>query len=334
MADYRITLACRNYDRTQPVIRETVKADGVDLRVVESTNVPKMFGGLVNGEYDVAEFSMAELVYSASREQNQLVAIPVFPLRMFRHAFIFCNTSAGIEGPESLDGKRIGFYKLAQTACVWVRGLLIDEYNLSPTKTQWYTSAIHNWDEPKLTKEVNTRDGSVIRWLQDNGSELDQRPNLALVEGRIDALGGATPPRSFVEGDKRVRRLIANYPQVEAAYFKKTGIFPIMHALVIRKSVVDAHPDLPEKLFHLFVQAKKLAMQWIRTDGSLSLAWNHWYLDEEGKIFPQDPWAYGLERNSHVISKFLSYCYDLGVCENKLDPKDLFHPGTWDLKDE
>jgi len=333
MAEYRITLACRNYDRTQAVIRGTAKADGVDLRVVESTNVPKMFGGLANGEYDVAEFSMAELVYSASREQNQLVAIPVFPLRMFRHAFIFCNTSAGIEGPESLDGKRIGFYKLAQTACVWVRGILIDEYKLSPMRTQWYTAAIHNWDDPKLTKEVNTRDGSVIRWLEGNGAELDQRPNLALVEGKIDALGGATPPRSFVEGDKRVRRLFENYRQVEEAYFKKTGIFPIMHALVARKSVVNEHPDLPEKLFHLFVQAKKSAMEWIRTEGSLSMAWSHWYLDEEKEIIGQDPWAYGLEKNSHVISKFLTYCYELGVSEKKLSPKDLFHPSTWELKD-
>jgi 4,5-dihydroxyphthalate decarboxylase len=334
MADYSVTLACRNYDRTQAIIRGTAKAEGVGLRVVEPTSVPKMFGGLVNGEYDVAEFSMAELVYSASREQNQLVAIPVFPLRMFRHAFIFCNTSAGIEGPESLDGKRIGFYRVAQTACVWVRGILIGEYNLSPERTQWYTVAIHAWDDPKAKKEVKTRDGSVIRWLEDDGTDLDKRPNLALVEGKIDALGGAMVPRSFVERDKRVRRLIQNYRQVEVAYFKKTGIFPIMHALVARKSVIDQHPDLPEKLFKLFVQAKKSAREWIRAEGALGMAWNHWYLDEEEEIFRQDPWAYGLERNSHVISKFLSYCYDLGVCENKLNPKDLFHPSTWDLKDE
>ena len=217
MADYRVALACRNYDRTQAVIRGTAKAEGVDLRVVESTSVPKMFGGLVNGEYDVAEFSMAELVYSVSRDQNQLVAIPVFPLRMFRHAFIFCNTSAGIERPESLDGKRIGFYRLAQTACVWVRGILIDEYHLSPERTQWYTVAIHAWDDPKAKKEAKTRDGSVICWLEDDGTDLDKLPNLALVEGKIDALGGASPPRSCVEGDKRGRRLFENYRTVEAA---------------------------------------------------------------------------------------------------------------------
>ncbi|NIO11916.1 MAG: hypothetical protein GTO40_29350 [Deltaproteobacteria bacterium] len=328
-----ITLACRAYDRTLPAVRGKVKAPGLDLRVVETTSVPQMFGGLVKGEYDVAEFSMAELVYSVSREENQFVAIPVFPLRMFRHSFIFCNTDAGIDGPDDLDGKRIGFYKLAQTACVWIRGILVEEYNLSPRNTQWYTAAIHNWDDPTLTKEVNTRDGSVIRWLEGDGVELDQRPNQALVEGKIDALGGASPPRSFLDGDKRVKRVIENYREVEAAYFKRTGIFPIMHALVARKSVVDEHPDLPEKLFYLFVEAKKMARQWLMIDGTLSLAWNQYYLAEEKRLFRQDPWTYGLEHNSHVIDKFLTYCYDLGVCESKLNPRDLFHPSTWELRD-
>ncbi len=116
MADYSVTLACRNYDRTQAVIRGTAKAEGVDLRVVESTSVPKMFGGLVNGEYDVAEFSMAELVYSVSREQNQLVAIPVFPLRMFRHAFAWPGAAGTLTKRKKYSAKTHGPTAWKETA--------------------------------------------------------------------------------------------------------------------------------------------------------------------------------------------------------------------------
>ncbi len=335
--NYRITLACQNYDRTHAVIHGLIKANGIDLQVVEMNNAGKMTTGMFNGEYDVSEFSFAEHVYYTSRNRSSLVGIPVFPLRMFRHGFIFCNTSSNITDPKYLEGKKVGLYRLAQTACVWIRGLLVDEHGVSPKGTGWYVPSrhpIHNWDDGSEADQVEPGDGSIIRYLEmreqhDNQGVVDT----ALCEGEIDALCSAVPPRSFLKGDKRIKRLVENYKRVEVSYFKKTGIFPIMHVLVAKKSVVEEHPDLPGKLFALFSESKKLAMRQLRAEGSLSLAWKDHYVDEEEEILQADGWAYGLGKNRHVINKFLSYCYELGVANREMRPEELFAPSTWDLRE-
>ena len=331
MADYDITLACRNYDRTQAILRGLVKVEGIKLKVLEMDSVPEMFSRFFRGEYDVSEFSLAELVYYISRGNDEFVGIPVFPSRMFRHGFIFCNASSDIQGPESLHGKRIGFPRLAQTASIWIRGMLIGEYKNSPKAMHWYAAALHHWDGGDDRGEIQPRDGSVIHWLERKGRNENEVAELALREGRIDVIGTTQFPKVFSRSDKELKRLFPNYQEVEAAYFKKTGIFPIMHVLAARKAVVEQHPDLPQKIFELFSKAKRWAREWIRTDPSLSLVWKNHYLDEEDKIFQKDPWAYGLKENAHAISQFLSYCYDLGISKKASTPKDLFAPSTWEL---
>ena len=156
----------------------------------------------------------------------------------------------------------------------------------------------------------------------------------ALGEGKIDALGTTGLPNSFIKGHKSIKRLFENYRDEEMSYFKKTRIFPIMHILVARKSVVEQHPDLPRKLFQLFVESKRLALNKLKKDVSLSIVWKNPYLDEEEKVFQGDPWAYGLNRNSHIIDKFLTYCYNQGVSARKMSPRDLFIPDTCDLTEE
>ena len=331
MSNTRITLACRNYDRTQAIIRGLVKIPGIDLHVIEMSDVPKMFTGLFKGEFDASEMSLAELVYYASRNQNDFIGIPVFPSRMFRHGFLFYNTASGIRSPGDLAGKRIGFPRLTQTACIWIRGILVEEYKVSAKKTRWYATSLHHWEDAHFKDELKPQDGSQIQWLEKRRDGDNDSAELALMEGSIDALGTTQPPSAFLQGDKKVKRLFENYQAVEAAYFKKTKIFPIMHVLAVQKSVVVNHPDLPRELFQLFLHSKRLANEWLRMDPSLRLAWKNHYLDLEREIFHGDPWTDGLEANAHVIDKFLSYCYELGVSARKMHPKELFHPGTWDL---
>lgn len=334
MRDYKITLACRNYDRTQAIVRGLVTAEGIKLKVLEMSSVPRMFSGFFRGEYDVSEFSLAELVYYASRGNDEFVGIPVFPSRMFRHGFIFCSASSDIRGPESLQGKNIGFPRLVQTASIWIRGILTGEHKISPKNIHWHVASVHHWDGGDVRDEIQPRDGSVIHWLERKGKDENESAELALSEGRIDVLGTTQFPKAFSGGDKEIKRLFPNYQDVEASYFKKTRIFPIMHVLAARKAVVDRHPDLPGKIFELFSKAKRWGREGIRTDPSLSLVWKNQYLDEEEKIFQGDPWAYGLKENAHAISQFLSYCYDLGVSKREVTPQDLFAPTTWELAEE
>ena len=334
MEPYKITLACRNYDRTEAIIRGLVKPSGVDLEVNQVDQPRILFTRMFNGEFDVSEFSLAEYVYYTSRDNSEFIAIPVFPSKVFRHSFIFFNTSAKIEKPEDLTEKRIGFIEWVQTAAIWIRGTLVEEYHVSPENTGWYTPQLHHWDTGGSKDEVKPRDGTEIRWLENNGKDRIEMLDSALVEGKLDALGTTGLPNSYIKGDKTIKRLFENYRDEEMSYFKKTRIFPIMHILVARKSVVEQHPDLPQKLFELFVESKRLAQEKLKKDLSLSLVWKNPYLEEEEKIFQGDPWAYGLNRNSHIIDKFLTYCYNQGVSARKMNARDLFVPDTWDLTEE
>ena len=333
MQHYEITLACRHYDRTEAVIRGQVKASGVELKVAEIDQPQNLFTRMFEGEFDVAEFSLAELVYYTSMDQCDFIAIPVFPSKVFRHSFIFFNTYSEIERPEDLEGKRIGFVEWIQTAAIWIRGTLVEEYDISPENTGWYTPQLHHW-VTNGKDDVKPRDGSVIHWLEKDKKDIREVVESALVEGRLDALGTPQIPSSFIKGDRRVKRLFENYREVELSYFKKTRIFPIMHILVARKAVVEEHPDLPCKLFDLFVQSKRLAQEKLKKDLSLSIVWKNPYLDEEESFFQGDPWAYGLEHNAHIIDKFLSYCHDQGVSARRMSPRDLFVPTTWELTEE
>ncbi|MEE9550226.1 MAG: PhnD/SsuA/transferrin family substrate-binding protein [Candidatus Binatia bacterium] len=331
MPSNQITLACRNYDGVNAILRGQITMPGIELRPIEMVRVADIFAGLYKGQYDVSEMSFAELVYYTSRNQCDFIGIPVFPSRVFRHSFLFCRSSSDIRGPEDLNGKKLGFLRWVQTAATWMRGMLVDEYGISPKSTNWYVASMHHWDDGHANEEITPRDGSVIRWIEAKGSNVSERSYLALAEGEIDALGVTENQLDLLQGDKRIKRVFENYQEEEASYFKKTRIMPIMHILAIRKSVVKQHPDLPEKLFKLFCQSKKLAQEWMRTIPSLTIAWRNEYLEKEREIFHEDPWAYGLEKNRHLIEKFLSYCHAQGISDQKISPEDLFEPSTWSL---
>lgn len=334
MDSYKITLACRNYDRTHAAIRQIVGSQGLDVHIHELTDAADMFTAMFRGEYDVSEFSFGELVYNFSRNPDSFVAIPVFPLRMFRHSWIFVNASAGIKSPEDLRGRKIGLYRLAQTACIWIRGILQEEYGVSAKNTSWFTPSIHNWPDDTERNKIRAPDGSAVSWLErKQGQSNIEALDTALREGIIDAICSAVRPPSFIKRDITIKRLFGNYEDVERTYFDKTKIFPIMHVLAVRKDIVEKHPDLPLRLFELFSQAKKLSNEWIKKEGTVCLAWKDSYLEKERQIFQEDPWAYGLRKNLHVIEKFLSYCYEQGVSVRKTDPRELFASSTWDVEE-
>jgi 4,5-dihydroxyphthalate decarboxylase len=155
----------------------------------------------------------------------------------------------------------------------------------------------------------------------------------ALIDGQIDVLM-TTENRKYdlIAGDPRVRPLFGDARQAEVDYYKKTGIMPIMHVLVMRRSIVERYPELPQHIFRLFCKAKELGRDWIISVPSLSIAWKNHYLDEERKIFGnRDPWSYGLKANFAVLAKFLSYCDAQGISARPITPHDLFVPSTWEL---
>ena len=335
MTNASLTLACRNCDGTNPIIRGALRPQGIDLQVNEVNDVVRMFSGMFNGEYDVAEMSLAEMIYYLTRDQCDFIGIPVFPSRLFRHSFMLCNATAGICGPEDLTGKRIGGLRWVQTAFIWLRGMLVDEYNLSAKDTDWYVSALHHWHENGSEEKIMPRDGSVVKILTGAGADEYEMSCRALFDGKIDVLM-TTENRKYdvLAEDARVRPLFIQAREAEADYYKKTGIIPIMHVLVMRRSIAERYPEMPQRFFELFCQSKKLGRDWIRSVPSLMMAWKNQYLDEERALFEGlDPWAYGLKANFAALTKFLSYCDAQGISARSITPYDLFAPSTWELSE-
>jgi 4,5-dihydroxyphthalate decarboxylase len=326
-----IRLASRTYDGTLPILRGQIQVPGFDLHITEASDVAGMFAGMFKGHYDVGEMSLGELIYYTSRSRAEFIGIPVFPSRMFRHGFIFCRRSSGVDKPGDLSGKSVGFLRWVQTAAIWMRGMLVDEYGVSVSATRWYIASMHHWDDADPSAVVEPRDGSIIHRIESKGSTASERACRALFDGEVDALGVTESQLPMLLANDGVGRLFADPRQVEVSYFHKTRILPIMHVVAVRKKLVNEHRDLPEKLFRLYADAKQWAQHWRRAIPSLVEAWPNHYLSEEEKIFEIDPWAYGLEANRHVLDKFLAYCYAQGVSAKKIAPDELFYSSTLKL---
>jgi 4,5-dihydroxyphthalate decarboxylase len=327
----KIRLASRAYDGTLPILRSQMGIPGFEFDITETEDVPRMFAGMFQGRYDVSEMSLGELIYYTSRDKADFIAIPVFPSRMFRHGFIFCRKSAGINHPADLNGKKIGFLRWVQTAAIWMRGMLIDECGVSAKDREWYVASMHHWDDHDPGATVEPRDGSVIRMIENRGKNTSERACRALFEGQVDALGVTESQLPTLLANDSVQRLFGNSREVEAAYFHKTKILPIMHVLALQKSLADRYPELPEKLFRLYCDAKRWAQRWRRAIPSLVEAWPNHYLAEEQKLFTVDPWAYGLEASRHVLDTFLGYCHAQGITARRIAPEEIFHPNTLKL---
>lgn len=333
--DKEIVVACRNTDATNALIRGVAGSGGLPLRVVENNNVVAMFAGMLRGDYDASEMSLAEFIYYRSRGEADFIGIPVFPSRVFRHGYLWCNKAAGIETAVQLSGRRIGFLRWVQTAFVWVRGALVEDYGVSRADTQWFVNSLHHWQDG-ADHGVAPRDGSTIRILGEKpGMDEYERICEALIEGELDAIAITENRRyfDFLAGNDKVRRLFPAPRKEEAEYFRRTGVYPIMHVLVVREAALATHPGLGEKLFELFSESKRLGRAWAHSTPSLTLAWKDEYLEEERAILGSDPCRFGLEENRRVLNRFLGYCYEEGIAARRMEAGELFARETWSLRE-
>lgn len=329
----KLRLASRAYDGVLPILRGQMKIPGIEFEITETEDVPGMFAGMFKGQYDISEMSLGELIYYTSRGKADFVAVPVFPSRMFRHGFFFVRRDSGIQRPEDLNGKRLGFLRWVQTAAIWMRGMLTDQYGVSARDSQWHVASMHHWDEHDPGATVEPRDGSVIRMMQNSGRNTSERACRALFDGQVDALGVTESQLPALLADASVKKLFDNSREIEASYFRETKILPIMHVLALQKPIVERHPELPEQLFRLYAGAKRWAQRWRRAIPSLVEAWPNHSLDEERNIFQTDPWAYGLDANRHVLEKFLGYCDAQGITARRVAPEEIFSPSTVKLSE-
>lgn len=227
----------------------------------------------------------------------KFVTLPVFPSRMFCHAFIFANTRTGVAVPKDLEGKRIGVQGYQMTAAVWIRGLLRRDFGVDLEDVSWFEGGVN---EPGVIGEDQTsmRPGGKQLEIQNIGDERTLSDMLAADE--LDAIIGAVRPDSLRTHD-HVRRML-----MERDYYQRTKVFPIIHGLVMLKEFHRENPDLARKIYQAFDEAKKIALAQTRFTGSLRfmLPWMIEDLEEIEEVFGDDFWPYGIESNRPSLEAF------------------------------
>lgn len=324
-----LTLACGLYDRTVGLQNGTVVSDGIDLNYITMRSRDGLFRRQArHAEFDVAEFSLSTYVILRARGDERMIAIPVFPSRKFRHSDVYVNTRKDIRKPEDLVGRRIGAQEYQQTAAVWIRGVLQEEYGVHPEQVEWYFGG---YNEPEnYTERVPINLPPAIRTVTiSNRQSLNQM----LEDGKIDAVMGASPPRAFIQHSANVARLFPNFKEVEIEYFRRTGIFPIMHTIVIKREIYERAPWIAVNLYLPFEKAKSVGSRRLHEVGQLycALPWLTEHLEETAQVLGTDPFSYGFDKNRRMLEKFLEYCQEQGLTERQLTIDELMVPETLDL---
>ncbi|TBL81228.1 ABC transporter substrate-binding protein [Paenibacillus thalictri] len=324
MKKLQLSLACWDYDRVQALIDGSVRPNGIELNFLKMPVEETFFRMMRHQEFDVSELSASSYLIARDRGFPNFTAIPVFPSRFFRHSGIYVNVNSGIDKPEDLKGKRIGLPEYQLTACVWIRGFLQNEYGVHPSEVEWFFGG---QETPGRIEKIKLELPSDIR-LTPIGP--DQTINQMLEDGELDAFIGPRAPSCFLNGSSRVKRLFANYVEVEKAYFQKTGIFPIMHVVAIRNEILEQHPWVAQNLYHAFVEAKNKVYEGFNQTAALkvTLPWLVSEIEQTKKLMGEDFWPYGLKENRATLEALTNYSYEQGLIKSKLSVEDLFVKST------
>jgi 4,5-dihydroxyphthalate decarboxylase len=325
MSKLRVTLACGDYDRTRALADGTVQVEGVELNYIPLGPEETFWRMEHFEEFDASEMSFGAYTVHRGHGESRFIALPIFPSRAFRHNAIYVHSGAGIERPEDLKGRRIGVPEYNVTAAVWMRGMLQHEYGVSPSDLHWYQGGLH--DPGRREKVMGTLPPGVSLEPLAEGKTL----NDMLDSGELDALMVPRMPRAFVEGSPNVRRLFPDYRAVEQDYFRRTGLFPIMHAIVLRTAVFEANRWLAESLFKAFVRAKDACANAMTLNTAAlpyMLPWMMDEMEETRRIMGKDYWPYGLEANRLPLTTFGHYAVEQGLTSQALPLESLFAAPT------
>ncbi len=316
-------MAAVDYDRFAALRDGRVRAEGIDLELLPMEVEEIFYRQARYAEFDVSEMSLSTYVLSLGRESFPYVAIPAFPSRYFRHQTMFMNANAGIEHPADLRGRRVGVPEYQITAGVWQRGILADDYGLDPRDVEWFSGGV---EQPgRVEKQaISLPDGVVVTPIGP-AATLSQM----IADGELDALLTAHVPEAFYRHD-HVRRLFPDYKAVEKDYFRRTGILPIMHLVVIRKGLLEREPWVARSLLKAFEQSLRLAREDLMYRSSLKvmLPWLADHVDETVSALGEDYWTYGIEPNRHVLETFLRYSHEQGLAARRYEPEEIFAPST------
>ncbi len=329
----KIKIAGYNYDRVQGLMDGRVRVEGCQSQF-EVAAIGEMNTHVFSGPKtrEVTEIGLLPFILAFANEGAlDYTLLPVFPLRVFRHKSIFIRTDRGITRPADLRGRKIATPGYSSTSLTWIRGIMQHEYGVTPEVIQWVVSS----------KDSTAKaSGGASKWesVLPDGISITKGPkgkdeSELLVDGDVDALFHAAEPRAYLEGHPKVARLFADSRKVERDYFSKTGIFPIMHAVAVRKDVLRAHPWLSKAVFDAYSRAKQLTYGYMKKEAwyKTSLPWVAQEAEETRKLMGDDYWPYGIGLNRKALDALLQYSHEQGLAKRKLKIEELFDPSTLEL---
>jgi 4,5-dihydroxyphthalate decarboxylase len=308
-----LTLACGDYELVRALKEQSVKPDGIDLTIVtRMDSSTRHWRFLRNREFDVAELSSGS--YMIAKDQGlPFDAIPVFLHRRFRHGFVFINAHKGIREPKDLIGRKVGVKSYQVSAIVWLRGILEHEYGVPHKSMEWYV---------EIDEDVEFQpppDLKITRLPDDKSVEA------MLVAGELDAVLHPDLIQPLIDKNPNVARLFPDYKQDEVAYYRKTGIFPIMHVMGIRREIVEQYPWVPLNLYEAFDKAKAAAMARMENPRLVPLAWYREAWEEQEEVLGPDPWVYGMtDQNRKTLETLVGYSHEQGMISRAIPLEELF----------
>jgi 4,5-dihydroxyphthalate decarboxylase len=321
-----LSCACPPYDRVLPLALNQVVPQGISLNFMLLPVEEIFWRQARHAEFDISECSLSTFVMLRSRGDDRFIAIPVFTSRFFRHSCVFINKHKGIKRPQDLKGRTVGLPEYQITAVVWLRGILQDEYGVYPRDIQWRTGG----------EETPGRIEKVSIDLPPDISIEPIAPDKTLAQmldaGEIDALFTARTPSTFSRDSSNVARLFVNYREMEEAYFKKTGIFPIMHTIILKRDIYQKNPWIARNLYKAFCLAKDIVIERYHETAALhaTFPWLVAELERTEEIMGKDWWPYGLKKNRSALETFLRYHHEQGLSKQPVSIEELFAPETLD----
>jgi 4,5-dihydroxyphthalate decarboxylase len=311
-----LTLAIGDYEHTRDLASGRVPVQGATLNVLTLPPEEAFFRFTRFREWEVSEMSMGKYVSLRSQDDEGITAIPVFPSRVFRQSMIYVREGGGTERPEQLKGARVGVPEWAQTAVIYARGYLTHQVGVTLDSVDWVQAGVN---EAGRVEKVKLKLPGGVRLR----SQPERSLNDMLLAGEVDAVLSARPPRDLGKG---IRRLFSDYEAAEAAYYRQTGVFPIMHVIVIKTDVLARHPWLAMNLYKAFEEAKRRSIERLSdiTASHAPFAWLAPYAERMKALFGEDFWPYGLEKNRKTLQAFVDFAFEQGVCHRRLEPEELF----------
>jgi 4,5-dihydroxyphthalate decarboxylase len=323
MTKLSVSVACAAYDRTWPLISGRVPIEGCDVNFVVMDPGEAFVRAYRSQDFDITELSASSHILTTARGDAPYIAVPAFVSRVFRHSSFYVRTDCGIRSAQDLRGKTIGVTEYQMTAGLWARGLLSDDFGVRAQEISWRRGGM---DQPGGAERTPIKPPGIDLEPIPDGKTLSGM----LVAGELDAIVSAHAPAPFLQGVANIGRLWPDFRTAEEDYFRRTGLFPIMHLIGIRRSLVEQHPWLAPSVLKAFTRAKQIALEEIEDVGisRASLPWLPSDVARAKEIMGADFWPYGYPANKHAIDCMLRWSVEQGLSDRLVTAEELFAPGT------